>query len=164
MSYTNTTGVTQTVSCCLFTNSTGTVYMDCVQFEQSATASRYNLVENGNFIYSGTPAASWSGTNLATADTIAETATGAPQLENHAFCITGDPTKTKQLTQTVNVSGSAGDSFVLAGWAKGHSVPLENGGTRKFAVRARFNYTDSKDFEAEFNTAVDSWQYAAVAM
>lgn len=89
----------------------------------------------------------------------------ALQLENTAFKITGDPAKYKNIKQDVVVKGSEGDSFVLAGWAKGHSAPLS--GERKFAIRARFNYTDgttSEYFDAQFNTSVDQWQYSAVAM
>ena len=35
----------ETVPIALITEGTGYVYMDCVQLEQAATASRYNLIE-----------------------------------------------------------------------------------------------------------------------
>ena len=42
--------------------SVGSAYFDCVQFEHAPTASRYNLIEDGDFQYAstdGTPAYGW---------------------------------------------------------------------------------------------------------
>ena len=163
ITYTNNTTASVTVSCCLFTNSVGTAYMDCVQFEQAAVASRFNLVENSNFYYSGSPANSWSGTGLATTDTITATETAAPQLGGHALQITGNPTGYKQASQNVYSSGSAGDTYVFSGWAKGNSVPILENGSRSFALSVTFNNTDGTYTRvyAHFNPDVDTWQYAA---
>ena len=60
----------ETVSIALITEGTGYVYMDCVQLEQAATASRYNLIENGDFGFTNTDASAygWTGTGLAATD------------------------------------------------------------------------------------------------
>ena len=164
ITYTNDTDAPVSVTCCLFTNSAGTVYMDCVQFEQAAVASRFNLVENSNFFYSGSPANSWTGTNLTADDTVSPVDSAAPQLETHALKIEGDPSKVKSVYQRIDIIGKAGDSFVLAGWAKADSVPLS--GNRTFGVWISF-YGYSSTGENEylgFNPYADNWQYAAKAI
>ena len=62
------------------------------------------------------------------------------------------------------VSGNKGDSFVLAGWAKGDSAPLSD--NRKFGIRVRFDGIGSTDekYYLEFNPDADNWQYAAKAI
>ena len=135
--------------------------MDCVQFEQAAVASRFNLVENSNFFYSGLSANNWVGTNLTADDTISAVDSAAPQLETHAMQIVGDPSKVKSIHQRIDIKGKAGDSFVLAGWAKADSVPLS--GNRMFGIWISFNrYSSTGENEyLEFNPDVDNWQYAA---
>lgn len=78
----------------------------------------------------------------------------------------GSPATEKYIYQDVQTSGSAGDTFVLAGWAKGYSVPLESFDTtnpREFALVATFNYSDGTRGAkpVQFNPYVENWQYAA---
>ena len=51
VSYTNTTGGTLKMWVYFFILTPGTAYIDCAQVENAPTASRYNLVENGDFRY-----------------------------------------------------------------------------------------------------------------
>ena len=142
----------------LLTDDAGTVYIDCVQVEKAPTASRYNLVDDGDFRYADSWSSSAGLTTLSAA---------APELEGTVYQMNGDPTAVNRISQTVYVSGSGGDSFVLAGWAKGDSAPLRD--NRQFAIIGTFNYTDGtkKTFTAQFNPDTDStvnWQYSATAM
>ncbi|MBO5078933.1 MAG: DNRLRE domain-containing protein, partial [Oscillospiraceae bacterium] len=139
---------------------TGTAYLDCVQLEQMAAASRYNLLENGDF--TGGLGSSWTGSGY----TVVDGDPAAPHMSGKTLSVTGDPEAEKHLTQTVNISGNKGDTFVLAGWAKGDSAPLNNE-NRSFGIEVSFNYTETvsepADQEISFNpdNRAGTWQYAA---
>ena len=162
ISYTNTSGTTETIRCYIFVRDPGTVYMDCVQAEYASTASRYNLLENGNFNF-GTN--QWTGTGITTADTVVSETPPIAELGSNAYSITGSPTLEKYLSQTLNISGSVGDNYVLSGWALGDSVPLSDE-DRKFGLELLFykdsvlKETHSVSFNADCASTV-RWQYVA---
>ncbi len=141
----------------------GTAYMDCVQLEKTAAASRYNLLEYGDFS-SGVTGWTGEGFVAATADS------AAPQLDSAVLSVTGEPQSQKRLSRTLNISGSKDDTFVLSGWAKGNSAPIskENPENRTFGIEVTFNYTNEVekpvDKKISFNPDTDGsvyWQYAA---
>ncbi len=164
VSYTNSSTSVKAVTVRLLTKGTGICYVDCGQVEAAATASRYNLIENGDFCYSTT---GWTNNGFSVT---ALGSAAAYELQTNAVRVTGLPTAQTRLSQTVNISGTEGDSFILSGWAKGDSAPLEGLGDeeRKFGMLATFYYTDgttSDAFEVSFNPDADSsvnWQYAAM--
>ena len=171
-SYTNNSTSSKTVTLVLQGGKSGAdtaqFFADCVQFEKAVTASRYNLVQNGDFRNSGTNWTTLSGSTAAydTEDDIA-----APQLDGNVVEFTGDATKEQNISQTVPVSGSAGDTFIIAGWAKGDAAPLTENEDypRQYGVVAKFHYTDdtTKEFVAQFNPDTDSsvnWQYSSEVM
>ena len=170
VTFTNDTSTAKTVTARLLTTTAGTVYMDCAQIELAPTASRYNLVENGDFRYT----TNWTNnSNCTTADarTSVAAASKAPatQLDTNVYTIAGSYTTAKSIYQTVNVSGSAGDTFVFSGWGKGDSVAPSSRDTNKplFAIRATFNNADgtTTPFTAAFNPdAGNVWQYTAGVM
>ena len=154
----------------VLTPNSGTTYIDCVQVEKAPTASRYNLIQNGDFRYSG----NWSSSAGRTTLTVDA---AASELESTVYKMIGNPLQTNRISQTINVSGKDGDCFALTGWAKGDSVPLfgeahsvvGTGNQREFAVIGTFNYADGtkESFIARFNPDADStinWQYSATAM
>lgn len=161
------TASTASIIPCLQNGTSGTAYFDCVQFEKSANASRYNLIENGDFRYTS----GW--TNNSSCDSydrrVSSSGTAAVEMNSYAYRVYGEATKDKRVSQTVKVSGSAGDVFAVAGWAKGDSVPMVEDGNRRFAILAHFNYTttsssDEADTLIAFNPGADSsvnWQYVA---
>lgn len=161
------TSSTSTIIPCLQNGTSGIAYFDCVQFEKSANASRYNLINNGDFRYN----AGWSSNSACDSydRRISANGAAAAEMDSYAYRIYGEATKDKRVSQTVNVSGSAGDVFSVAGWAKGDSVPMVKDGNRRFAILAHFNYTTAapeKDTDTliEFNPGADSsvnWQYVA---
>ena len=158
VSYTNKTDAAQDVSARFMTKDAGVAYLDCVQVEAAVAASRYNLVENGDFRYT----TDWSSDNG-----LMTRKSAAPELSEDAYRLVGEPTKKKYIYQTVAVSGKKGDSYVLAGWAKADSVPIRY--DRKFALIATFNNTDGTTTSraVEFNPSADTsqnWQYAAEAV
>ena len=86
----------------------------------------------------------------------------APQMDTHVYAVAGDPREEKSRYQNFHITGSKGDVYTVAGWAKGDSVPLKDG-TRKFGITARFTYTDgtTDDQTVSFNPDAEQWQYAA---
>ena len=148
-----------TLTARILTEEAGTVYLDCAQVEKAPAASRYNLIENGDFRGNN----GWSSSAGRTTLTAA-----APELSADVYTMTGVYNSTNRLSQTVNVSGGEGDALVLAGWAKGDSVPLGNlySNDREFGLIATFNYSDGTTSSStiRFNPYADSsvnWQYAA---
>ena len=156
----------------LHMGSIGTAYFDCVQLERSATAGRYNLIDNGDFRFplntSGDPHY-WTrgGSGTSTVDrriALASSESPAPCLNDKVIQMTGSPTLVKTYYQDVPVSGNAGDVYTFAGWAKADSVPLRD--NRSYTIILRFNntYGTQTDQVAKFTTAVGrgyDWQYAA---
>ena len=144
------------------TREAGTAYMDCVQIEQAPTASRYNLIENGDFRRADYGWSSYAGR------TTVNTPAPATQLDPTVYALSGNPIGTNRINQTIPVKGSKGDCFVLTGWGKADSVPLTAVDTnpREFSLIGTFNYTDgsTEKFYARFNPYVDTWQYAACPM
>ena len=164
VSYTNTTNSNITVCAQLFGVAGTQVYMDCAQVEKAETASRYNLVENGDFRYGIT---SWTKSAGCTSTETSISATSAAyELDNTVYKFEGDPSTQKHLWQRVQVSGEKGDTFVLSGWAKGDSVPITENSNREFSLVAMIYNTDNTidEIPVSFNPDSDStnsWQYAA---
>lgn len=128
---------------CLQSCGKGYAYFDAVQCEQSANASRYNLIENGDFTWSDPEAGSMFGwhAGVGTGARGESSTSAAPQMDTHVYAVAGDPREEKSRYQNFHISGSKGDVYTVAGWAKGDSVPLKDG-ARKFGITARFTYTD----------------------
>ena len=149
---------------CLQSCGKGYAYFDAVQCEQSANASRYNLIENGDFTWSDPEAGSMFGwhAGVGTGARGESSASAAPQMDRHVYAVAGDPREEKSRYQNFHITGSKGDVYTVAGWAKGDSVPLKDG-TRKFGITARFTYTDgtTDDQMVPFNPDAEQWQYAA---
>ena len=142
---------------------TGEAYLDCVQLEYMPTASRFNLLNNGDFQYDG----QWTPTNSETGDGRTTVANSAPKLDSTAYTMTGNALKQKNIYQSVQVSGTEGDSFVLGGWAMGDAVAVPDDSDRAFGFYAVFHYTDgttSERMSAKLNPDANGWQYTAAAV
>lgn len=160
VTFTNTLTQTQWVAPRLYIG--GIVYMDCVQLEQYSAASRYNLVDDGDF--SGLIGSGWTATATKGYDGTVIGEMAIPTLESTVMKVTGVVSEARHVYQQIPVIGSAGDSFVLAGWAKADAVPFMEGSDREFALQLTFNCTDNttQTEKVRFNPdAGDVWQYAA---
>ena len=144
--------------------------MDCVQLEMNPTASRYNLIQNGDFRISGSPPQHWTTTGTSGTDgviSLPNTVNPAPRLDNKVMQLNGTLTTAKKISQVIPVSGASGDSYMIGGWALADSVPL-SGNNREFGIRLIFNNTDGTKTTtvAQFNCDTNStanWQYSAAA-
>ena len=157
VTYTNETSANKTITPKILTETACTTFIDSAQLEKEATASRFNLIENGDFRHSTT---TWTSEGFSMA-TLTQSAT--PELDGHVMSVTGDPSSTKKVYQYALIPGAAGDSYVVSGWAKGNSAPLS--GDRKFGIQVTFHYTDGnyESFEESFNPDLtgEQWQYIA---
>ncbi|SHH28624.1 DNRLRE domain-containing protein [Clostridium grantii] len=145
---------------------TGIAYFDAIQLEEGTVANRYNLLENPNLIYGTTTPTFWN-KNAATdsGDTLVTSSdsTYPTKLDSQkkVFKINGNSGLSKNVYQTLNMSGKAGDVFVVAGWAKGDSVKLSAG--RYFAMDVGIEKNDGTwQWEVvTFNQDSNDWQYVA---
>ena len=158
VSYTNSGTTAVSLRPQFMTTTSGSTFLDCVQLEKMPTASRHNLLENGDF----STTYSWSSSSGRT--TLDDTA--APHLSSNVYKFTGNPTAAQSISQTVKINGAEGDTLILSGWAKGDSAPLTDE-NRAFGLKLTFNYTDGSAYAqtVSFNTSCDSrnsWQYAAI--
>ena len=154
----------------------GTVWIDDIQLEKSAGPTNFNLVENGGFTEGSrcwdsdnySPMQPRPDCDLLSFDKCAlirEISTRVD--ENGGF-----------FTQTINVSGNAGDEFTFGGWTKGNSLPVDNGIQRnenplrqpKYNINITY-YTDDSNtaagcIEAQYNTDLHGdlygeWQFVS---
>ena len=142
-------------------NATGTAYFDCLQLEKSDTANSYNLLENASFENSAT---SWTAaSSLTTDDGIDSTYNNGG---SYSYKIKGAASADKYIRQTVNVSGSEKDTYILSGYAKANSIPVDSETGRRFDFSVRVSYDDGSSVikkPLEFNDDVTAWQYSSGA-
>ena len=154
---TNNTEEAQPITVSLFHESPGTAYIDCVQLENANGASRYNLIDNSDFQYSGN-GWTFTGGTYPTGDNDT-----APKLNNAVICMSGNTAEVRSITQTLPLSGEEGDMYVFAGWAKGDAMAIKD--NRAFRLVLTFHNTDGTTtaIPVNFNENLPSgqWQYAA---
>ena len=147
-------------------NTSGTAaYFDALQLEQTASPSRYNLVENSDFSFNSawTPNSSCASTD----QIITYTSSPTENSDKRVMRITGDPNKHKYGNQILSgLGGAAGDVYTVAGWAKGDCVYTDDSNRRMYALMVRFYYTDgtTSDNFIKFNPDTDSqssWQFVS---
>ena len=147
-------------------NTSGTAaYFDALQLEQTASPSRYNLVENSDFSFNSawTPNSSCASTD----QIITYTSSPTENSDKRVMRITGDPNKHKYGNQILDgLSGMADDVYTVSGWAKGDCVYTDDSNRRMYALMVRFYYTDgtTSDNFIKFNPDTDSqssWQFVS---
>ncbi len=143
--------------------SAGTVWIDDVQLEKSASPSSFNLVENSDFS---------NGMNTwRTFSTEESTVAKAVGLSDFDKCgkLTGSVDNSQKiLKQYIPASGKKGDVFTFGMWVNAFSAPLNNTKDKdsyKPKFRLEFNYYDkdgkylgaiTKDFNPDVK---DKWQF-----
>lgn len=142
-------------------NATGTAYFDCLQLEKSDTANSYNLLENASFENEDT---SWTAASSLTTDddAVTEQNNGG----SYSYRIKGAASADKYIRQTVNVNGSEKDTYILSGYAKANSIPIDSEKGRRFDFSVRVTYDDGSSViknPLEFNDDVTAWQYSSGA-
>ena len=166
------TSAATTATVCLLNGSVGTAYFDCIQYEESPSASRYNLIENGDLRYGaglGSPLMGWRFGDecTSTEGRVSVSDSGADVLDTNALRFVGSPTACKRGYQNLLIAGSAGDVYSLSAWAKGDAVPVPEDSNRRFGILFRFYNADGTETEKlmSFNPDCDSqgsWQFGAM--
>ncbi|MGY0374140.1 DNRLRE domain-containing protein [Clostridium sp. JNZ J1-5] len=142
----------------------GTAYFDAIQLEDGSIANRYNILENPNFIYGSDTPEFWSknpytdtqDTLVTSYDPLYPTKLDS---KKKVFKINGSALKRKSIYQKINLSGNAGDVFVVSGWAKAESVPIS--ANRQVALDVGIEKVDGtyEWKEVPFNQDSTEWQY-----
>ncbi len=85
-------------------------------------------------------------------------------MDSRVLRITGEGSKIKKLTQTLNISGAAGDVYVVNAWGAADCVPIKDEHT--FGTEVVFVNTDGTQdtFNSNFGAAVSDWQYLSDAV
>ena len=147
-------------------NAKGTVYIDSVQLEEGDTDNPINLLSNSSFEYndgngslpydyvSGNGSAVGGCTNAGTF------ANG----QNYSMKVIGNNRVNAALSQTVSVSGKAGDVYSFGGWATANSIPQhwETGYLSCFEMSVKITNTDGTTtwFDNTFNVYINDWQFS----
>lgn len=148
---------------------TGIAYFDCLQVEDGLIANRYNLVENPSFKTDGGKLGSlyWSASGYDSTNALLNSSDSTyPSIIDSyktVYKMGGFSNKSKNVYQSIPVSGKKGDVFVASGWARGESVPLTKGSGRYFAIDVGIEKIDGtyQWVVIPFNEDTDEWQYAS---
>jgi RHS repeat-associated protein len=141
----------------------GIAYFDAFQLEDGSVANRYSMVENGDF-RGGSMEAWWESVYNDSGDAI--TTTTPPSnvpIDGYVFRISGNPNYQKLIGQTINVSGTEADTFVVSGWGRADSAPLTSGTDRRFGLLIGFVHSDGTIYYygPNMNPDASDWQYSS---
>ncbi len=137
---------------------TGTAYFDCVQIENEKSANNYNYLENSGFENSTT---SWSSGGTTSLDGVS---TSDKRSGNSSYELTGEATTEKYVKQTVKITGTEKDTYILSAYAKASSVPLDADKGKRFDMSVKITYSDGTYVYKRpvvFNPDVTSWQFSS---
>ena len=140
-------------------NASGIAYFDCLQLEKNNAANSYNVLENGGF-EKGT--SNWTAVNTATTDTVVSDVNNGG---SKSYMMAGEASADKYIRQSVNITASEKDTFIISGFAKANAIPLNSEQGKRFDLSVIIDYTDgtskTKKKVAEFNDDVTDWQYVS---
>lgn len=158
VTYTNDSVENRTITLQIRFFRTGSAIVDCVQLETSAAASRYNLLENADLTFGsyGWIGGEQSITEDDTSDTGPAPTLAAPFIEFY-----NNASSPQTISQTVNISGNAKDTFVFGGWTCKSSLS-DGSGYRSFIVAINNNDGTQTTASVSPNPHIPNnsdWQY-----
>lgn len=158
----------------------GTAWFSCPQLEEGSIVNPVNLVSNGDFRYtytsgSQTLAREWTAgpNNLTTAASSVFAASNDPTfpeaLTGNYIQVEGCPNKNGVgYIQQFDLRGSAGDVFVVGGWANAKSVPNATTANRGFGIAMRLKKKSDgawiNYYMLPFNEEWVGWQFGSWAL
>lgn len=149
---------------------TGTAYFDAIQLEEGDAPNTYNLLENGGFesFSNGMTPSGWSCKQTSGGDekyiAVKETDKENIKAGSTSYHFYGNPSANKELVQSIPVSGSEEDTYIVSGWAKAYAVGKR--ADRNFDLAVKVVYSDGTSkikTPAIFNSDVSDWQYTSGA-
>ena len=160
VTYTNTSTSSRTIRVGANSNQPSSYgYLDGVQLEYAESASRFNLVENGDFTYSASDKICWTSESSFRIDH-----TGSyPILDLGQITCIGDNGSVPYVEQTIKISGD-GDKYVVGGWAYGNCSDVSST-LSNYHIVVYFKYgtntvSSSTLYFSKDNTGSD-WQFVA---
>ena len=158
----------------------GTAWFACPQLEEGSIVNPVNLVSNGDFRYtytsgSQTLAREWTAgpNNLTTAASsvfaASNDSTFPEALIGNYIQVEGVPSKNSiGYIQQFDLRGSAGDVFVVGGWANAKSVPNADTANRGFGIAMRLKKKSDGTwinyYMLPFNEEWVGWQFGSWAL
>ncbi len=137
----------------------GTLTIDCVQLEEGAAASPYNLVENGGFNHSK---GYWIGHELEDTDALTHS---EKQEGSAAFAFHGVQGKEKYLKQDIpiNTTNENERALIVSGWVKASATCRRDG--RQLRIIGLLSGTSGTQWidPVEFDWDQTDWQFASSA-
>ena len=124
--------------------STGDAYFDGIQIEEYEVANDVNLLENAGFEdfgANGVPTG-WTDEYSNLDSSTDGQSTSEVYGGSKAFKVSGNSSLLKGIYQTVQISGTENDTYIVSGWAKANAVPKDDDDTRKFKLSVKIRYTD----------------------
>ncbi|WP_035381744.1 DNRLRE domain-containing protein, partial [Fervidicella metallireducens] len=140
---------------------TGTAYFDCLQLEEGSIANRYNIIENSDFTYGGAEPLCWSkdlSCDTEDAVVLLSDSDYPSGLNNKCFKINGKVNKSKQVKQTQNISGKAGDTLTFGAWIKANCAARRPNEESAY-IYIVYYAPSLKEFKIPLNRYVNDWQY-----
>ena len=132
--------------------------------EQSANASRYNLIENGDFTWSDPEAGSMFGwhAGVGTGARGESSTSAAPQMDTHVLCGCGRPERGRKEQIPELPKAAAGRRLHRGRLGEGRFGAAEGWGAQVRYHRARLpiRTRTTDDQMVSFNPDAEQWQYA----
>jgi len=165
-------------------NATGYAYYDSIQLEEAASENDYNMLENSSFEnYSSGLPTKWTALNTEyTTNSSGGVVNGVtPDYKKsgkYSVRINGEANRAKGFSQTIAISDSTEDTYILSGWAYGYPInstfyTRNNKNTALFEIAVKVNYdcydkstgktTSVSQYKnsAKFNASITGWQYSS---
>ena len=143
-------------------------YIDDLQLEKGEVANIYNLIDNGDFS-GGTSA--WNIESIAEFPEI-EASVEVVELETglKSLKFKEDPYLKYTISQELDISGHAGDSYYASFWYKNSTIPIPANAIYPIACMISFNYTNMPDdggtglmIEENLSFNETEWQYLSTS-
>ncbi len=116
----------------------GIIYVDDVQIENGGFANYYNLIDNSNF-NKDTKNWSYTAVNKNGDDITDDSKVITMPSGNTAFCLQAELDTSKSLSQNLNISGKANDTYSLSFWYKNEGIKADDITDANMAILT-FNY------------------------
>jgi RHS repeat-associated protein len=165
VTYTNTSSAARKITLSLYHTNNGSAYIDCVQLEKNRIASRYNMLDDGDFSQGFGDTTPWVSYTEGMEEPTANNDGSVLNLDATRVMIEGDVDGRQFASQTVQVAGKANDRYVFSGWTTGNALP-DDKDSRFYGLRLFFNNKDGSStmFRVAANPNLSNegmWQYLA---
>ncbi len=146
--------------------SSGTTYVDAVQFEEGEAPNRYNMLKNSDF---SDGMSSWTNNGTTSSDGIVtDTSDSHPDsLSDYVYHIVGSSQNEKCIEQSISVNGKKGDTYSFGAWVRSDSIPYHMEGfdglyygIKRMSIQFKKNNSQVNFCPVYFSADTNEWQFA----